>query len=807
MTHLNLPFLRQSIVAAAAALAAAMLMPVAAAESVDTPALRTLDIAAGPLAEVLGRYAASLGLALSFSAEQVGDRRSDGLHGRYSADEGFRMLLNGTGLVHKIEGNVVTLHPAPAGAVQLPAVRVESTVSSNNAAVSEGTQSYTGRAATVFKGAQSLREIPQSVSVVTRQRMDDQNLVSVAEALRSTTGVTVSGYQGTESYSARGYAMSNQFDGVPQQSDALHLDLAIYDRIEVLRGPSGLVQGSGEPGGTVNYVRKRAGDRLALSGALSLGSWDNYRGELDVGGPLNKSGSLRARGVAVFQDQDFFYDVANSQRQTLYGTVEYDLTQATTAGIALTRMRRDANVFWGLPMYSDGTRIEDRSSFVGAAENYNMDVDEISADIRHRFGSGWEAKIAAFYQERMYDGFGSYATAPLSRESSIGTLAVGHIQGDMEREGVDVNLSGPVEMFGRTHTLTVGYNRATYDYTVGSLYVRINDVDVLNQHYFGDALPGDIPTKSQTVTHQSGFYGLARIKLLDPLTLIVGARFTDYSSKSRPALPEPGPWTRSKAAADNEFSPYGGLVWDVTSQVSLYASYADIFVPQTQMNVREEVLDPRVGWQGEVGAKGEWFDGALNASIAVFRIRDTNRAMRDLDNVGCGGTADGACFVAAGLTQSEGWEAEVSGSPTSGWDVTAGYTYNTTEILRDTNSASVGMPVTTLVPKHLFKLWNHYRFGKQTFGGALDGWSAGLGVQAQSEIYSGVATTEVQRLEQPGYALTSLSLAYQSAERWSATLAVNNLCDRHYFNSLGNASFANLYGEPVNVMLTVRARW
>ncbi len=205
-------------------------------------------------------------------------------------------------------------------------------------AATEDTRSYTAQETTVAsKLPVALKDIPQSVSVITRQRIEDQNLTTLEDALQQVTGLTVTpNGTDTSQYRSRGYSLNSAIDGVPVYSGlsgSEQFDLGIYDRVEVLRGPTALLNGSGDPGGTVNVVTKKPRDRFAVNGALSAGSWDNYRSELDVTGPLNDSGTLRGRAVGIWQDRDFFYDKTHQEKKVFYGVVEYDLTPDTTLSL------------------------------------------------------------------------------------------------------------------------------------------------------------------------------------------------------------------------------------------------------------------------------------------------------------------------------------------------------------------------------------------------------------------------------------------------------------------------------------------
>ncbi|MBL8504995.1 MAG: TonB-dependent siderophore receptor [Methylobacillus glycogenes] len=758
-------------------------------------------IAAGTLESALGDFAAAAGISITVPPALVAGKQSQGLSGSYSVQQGFDRLLSGSGLqATEVSKGVYVLQKAKSlGAdksseAALPEVSV--TGRSERSAVTEGSGSYTTKAVSIGKTEQTLREIPQSVSVMTRQQMNDQNFTTVAEALNQMTGVRSYGYERGESFMIRGYTANTQFNGVPQQDSSRHYDLALYDRVEVLRGPSGLLTGSGEPGGTINYVLKRPQDVLSMSAVAGWGSWNQKRGELDVGGPLNEDGSLRGRTVMVYQDQDKFYDVGGNRDQLLYGVLEYDITPQTTVGLWASYSDRQYKTFWGLPVYSDGSLPSSRSSFVGINKNAEDEDQNLALDFKHKFDSGWVAKGVYSYKNNEYSGYGVYATTPINTLTGLSNVNVGFIDTESTWRSLDFNLSGPVELFGRTHTLTVGYNKAEFDYLGGSRYSSATNRDPLNQHNWDGVLNSTILRKSQTYTEQSGFYASARIKLLEPLSVILGGRWTDYSNKSRTGWPTKTAWQHSDANTDGEFTPYAGVVWDINQQITWYASYADTFVPQTQRNAGDRVLDPRVGWQIETGLKGEFLDGRVNASAALFRIHDKNRALVDTSIAGCT-TSTGECYRQAGVVQSEGVEFEVAGQVSRNLDLSAGYTYNHAEYLSDGTVSSGTRFAANQIPRHMFKFWSQYRFDGSTFGGLLQGLSAGAGVQAQSDMY-----TDTTR--QGSYAIASAKLGYKINQHWDASLTINNLFDRKYLQYPGSTMFFNIYGAPRNALLMVR---
>jgi outer-membrane receptor for ferric coprogen and ferric-rhodotorulic acid len=223
------------------------------------------------------------------------------------------------------------------GEVTLPAVTVTDNTGAD--ATTEDTGSYAARYATVAgKSAQSIKETPYSVSVVTRQQMDDSNDTTIEEALRYVTGVSSVSYgDGTAYFRARGSQLGIEFDGTPIVSGLQYLtqfDLAMYDRVEVLRGPAGVIDGAGEPGGVVNLVRKRPQNQFHLTTETQIDSFGSLRQMIDVTGPLNKDGSLRGRAVIVGEAGHEAIDKARRKEFMAYGAIDYDFTPRTTLSLS-----------------------------------------------------------------------------------------------------------------------------------------------------------------------------------------------------------------------------------------------------------------------------------------------------------------------------------------------------------------------------------------------------------------------------------------------------------------------------------------
>ena len=277
---------------------------------------RHYELAAGPLEESLNSFAQAAGITLPFDPALVQGKRAPALRGDYDVHGGLSRLLDDSGLsvMRSASGNYLLVpRGGDSGALELGATNISGL---NLGATTEHSSSYTtGAMQTATKLPLSLRETPQSVTVITRQRMDDQGMRSLDDVVQATPGLRLAAARPANSeFFARGFPITNlMFDGLPTTYNAdwvATADLAPYDRVEVVRGATGMMQGAGNPSAAINMVRKRPTQAFQASITASAGSWDNYRSELDVSGPVNDSGTLRGRFVGAYNDKDSYQEPA-----------------------------------------------------------------------------------------------------------------------------------------------------------------------------------------------------------------------------------------------------------------------------------------------------------------------------------------------------------------------------------------------------------------------------------------------------------------------------------------------------------------
>lgn len=782
--------------------------------STAATANKSYNIAAGPLDRALTAFAAFAGVPFSFEASLTQGKTSTGLQGAYSVREGFQRLLMGTGLqaVVKPDGSY-TLQATPLSSTDNSTpVKTLSTLHAVDQLL-DSSSSYTVPEVSIGKGQQKLKDIPQSVSVLTRQRMDDQNLETLPDIVNNVTGLTFSKSPGPGGYiSSRGFDIGTlQYDGVPLTRNTYSLGsylteaTTFYDRVEVLRGAAGLLQGANSPGGAINFVRKRGSSEPQLTLTGKAGSWNRYAAEVDAGSPLNNEGTLRGRAVASYEKGDSFVDYVWNREQYLYLALDYDISDNTTLGVgAGSRKAHFRPYFIGLPRYSDGTDIDlPRSTFTGSDWNRGLtEQNTVNFDIEHGFNENWQLKTSAMAMEESNEATYQYMVGGVAANGSGSRYFDYSTDFRSKFSGVDIYLSGNFQAWGIKHETIIGANYSKYTTDDAFAAVRTPGANIFNINHHRPWLDFDSisaagqVTSSQYDIRQKGIYGTWRVHVTDPLSLILGVRASwfDSSYKAQYAYnnePDPSSDYEESLKSTGHVTPYVGVVYALTPEWSTYASYSDVFIPQVERTVSGSTLDPIEGTNLELGVKGELANGRVNTSAAIFRYDHENRAVADID---AGEVCDGSyCSIASGKVRSQGFEAEINGEVSAQLQVSAGYTYNTTKYLDDVDHE--GEIFSTWTPKHMLRLWADY-----ALPGVLNSLSLGSGVNAQSHTLS-----YDRQFELPGLAIWNARIGYRLNDSVAFAVNVNNVFDKKYYIPSYNAIAANnYYGDPRNVMFTVK---
>ncbi|MNI22343.1 Ferripyoverdine receptor precursor [compost metagenome] len=601
----------------------------------------------------------------------------------------------------------------------------------------------------------------------------------------------------------------------------------MYERIDIVRGANGLLGGTGDPSATINLIRKRPGTEFGGKAYATYGSWDKRRLGADLNLPLSEDGRLRSRFVMTQQEANSFRDQQSDRSRAALANFEFDLSDATTLGAGYQyEYYKIVGGGWGanIPIwYGDGTKTDlPRSTNVVPSWSFGEYTTRTAfGSLEHRFDNDWSLnlRVAQSTTEALNHrglakvnsaGAGTYR-GYFNQDGSGAVLNGLHSSSDTTQQSAQVDVTGPFSLFGRTHQAMFGYNDSrtvawtpqyrcnmvsstrTSASSLGCQFRANNGFALsdwrngVNDDYYINAYQTGLHTK--TTTRLQGMYAATRLSITDPLSVILGARVSDYSNTT---LATTG--ARSNQQENGIVTPYLGAVYDLNDTYSLYASYTDIFSPQSEESTSGSKIEPIRGQSYETGIKGEWFDGQLNAQVAYFLTKQENKAVTDGDNL----TPTQAQAYKAGTgVETDGIDIEVSGALTPNWNVYGGYTYLHMRRL-DADGRND--------PSHLFKASTTYRLS-----GDLDRLTLGTGVTAQTNIRvtstpAGAPTNGVSRgptdVNWSGYAIWNAMAKYDITDDTSVTLNANNLFDKTYYTRYGFYAGA-ICGDPRNLSLTL----
>lgn len=659
---------------------------------------------------------------------------------------------------------------------------------------SEGTGSYQQQAVPqVLKLPMTLQELPQSATVITRQRIEDQGLDTLGQVMEQSPGVSRRQYgddgAGYTSFQARGFNITNYvIDGVPTTAAALQgyggvsvMDTAIYDNVAIVRGATGLLSGAGEPSASIMMQRKRPTAEFQGQVSAGVGSWDRYRGMADISGPLNDSGSVRGRLVAAYDQSRSWKDGYKGKRDVFYGVIEADLGARTVARLGLEHMD---NRYDGSSMHAfsvsdtDGNLVEwDRSDSATAAWAYSKQRRTMAfAQLEHEFNDDWSIQMAMgrswLNNEQLYG-----VAAPEPTPQGRGSMTAGFNEKTPTQDTADITIKGRFQAWGQGHDIMLGanyYELSRHDMAYARQRIPIAQIKDFDRNLPRPELKITGPDNQRA--RQWGAYAATRLRLTDNLALIAGGRVTNWKDHSNTTLRK----------ENGVFTPYAGLVYDWNEQWATYASYTQIFNPQSSQDRDGNYLDPEKGNNYELGVKYLFPGEAASASLAVFQTRKDNLAVVDGKELTPSGSQ---AYIAASNTRSEGIEFEINGELAPGWQMGAGYTHYRFR-------GADGEKIKTDIPADQVKLFTTYRLP-----GAWHKLTVGGSVQWQSKIFDNQLTGVARETNtQKAYAVVDLMARYAITPRADLTVNFNNIFDKTY----RLAYSSHTYGAPRNVMASLR---
>ena len=641
----------------------------------------------------------------------------------------------------------------------------------------------------------TIKETPQSISVVSRALMDDFSLDDINAVLESTPGVTVEQIETDRTYfKARGFEITNfLIDGLgtPQNSGSIQgtLDTAIYDRVEIVRGANGMMTGAGNPSATINMVLKKPTYTTQANASASYGSWNNKRVDIDVSAPINDEHAVRA--VFTKQDKESYLDRYETDKTIAYLAYEGKLTDDTLLSINYVNQQKDADSpLWGaLPLYyTDGspTNYDESTSTAADWSYWDNSAERIYVTLEQNLSATWVAKAryAHIKNEQNSELFYVYGTP--DKDTGLGLTGYASRYDYKDTQDLfDLYASGKFELFSLEHDLSFGISQANmdfndqslYDYSTGNGFPAMPDLATWDG-IAPEATLVDKPDGSDVQNTQRSAYVSTRIKLAEPLSILAGVRYTDWETKGTA-------YSVVQTRDDSEVIPYIGTVYDFTESLSAYASYTETFVPQKELDINAEQLAPVIGKSAEVGLKAQLLDEQVFVTLAYFDAKQDGLAVALPGSL----PSDTRYYAADGIN-SDGFEIELSGRLTD--DLSASISFSNLSIDGDEL-------VKDYTPENQLKMAATYQvpfFDGLTLG-ANYRWQDSISrVQVKDPAGNALATTK-----QDAYGILDLMATYEITQNVGVTFNVNNSTDEKYINSLYWEQ--GYYGAPRNYSLSV----
>lgn len=809
------------------------IQPAQAADApVAAPTRKTYSLPPGPLEDALNRFARQAGVLLSFDPKLTDGIKSKGLNGSYSTEEGFAALLSGTGLTSRFTNdNTVTLERAVArpeqdgssvssstasGAAVTTLPRVTVTAGRDtNFDVDDGFKAEFQTSAT--KTPLSLRETPQSVSVITQDSLEARQVQDLSQALETAAGVNV--FSGTDPFGGvspfgfdqtqiRGIALDGardiREDGFVSSTFFFPTDLAIYERIDVVKGPSSTLYGRGSPGGFVNRIRKKPLSEFQFEIAPSIGSFDSYRLDADVTGPLFESEKVRGRLVAAYEDAGSFIDGVESERTLFAPSLELDLGDRTRLLLQGSYQEDEFIPNTGFALVEEGDRFRapnvSRSLFFGVPNEDKNKWEFLTgtAQLEHDISDNWLATLrmngssqdTPIDQDSYVYGFATATEDFIPRVGDVNLFSSAY---DIQRDvwSGEFQLQGNVTVFGRPANIALGLEHSDLEYSRSNAYVALGMANIYDDN-FTDFLTADPNPGSTgfTDTKDTGVYGQFQFRPFERLSVLLGGRYDVSKSETLSVDTLTGALSSADEQEDKAFTGRVGLTFDVSQRLSVYGLCAQSFEPTAATDRTGNILEPETGEIWETGIKTDWLNGKLGVNAAIFRIDRDNTAIPGMGMVG-----EAPFSVSAGLQRSEGIELEINGEALPGWQLSFAGS------LLDSDFIEQGDPFQGSqaggAADWQVGLFTSYELQ----GGALKGLGAGVGVFAIGE--RGVSTF-VPDATLDGYERVDLSLFYNGFENTRIALQVRNVFDEVYVAGADRTGAQAQFGSPPAVLLTVR---
>jgi iron complex outermembrane recepter protein len=647
--------------------------------------------------------------------------------------------------------------------------------------------------ATATRTNTPILDIPQAVQVIPQQILEDQQIIRVDDALRNVSSISgrLGPFGNSTNLTIRGFTSDNFTagailrDGYRVNDSLGSQETANIERIEVIKGPSSVLFGQADPGGLVNLVTERPLAEPVYEFGLQIGSYGLIRPTIDLTGPITDDRTLRYRVNAAYQGEDGFRDFDTySTRSFIAPVLSWDISDRTNLAVVMEYTDEEIPFDLGLPAFGDEIADVPSNRIIGELDDFLKNrALNLGYDLTHQFNDNWTLNQGFRYLGQDYN---VLTALPFLVDETTGDITRFFADRAYHSDDytIQANVVGEFNTGSVGHTLLAGadlnFNRFDEQYT------RLDFVNPLPLNIFDPVYGASRPDFNSleplppfdTEYDRFGIFLQDQIAFTDNFILVASLRYDIVEFRSLNDIDA----TDSSAQA---WSPRIGLVYQPVETVSLYANYSQSFTPNLGQTASGVPLEPEGARGFEVGAKAEFLDGNLFATLAFYNITKQNVATTDPNNP--------FFTITTGEQRSQGIEFDIAGEILPGWNIIANYAYTNARVTQD-NDIPVGNRLFN-APLHSAGLWTTYRIQS----GNLQGLGFGLGVNYMGNRYGDLANS----FEVGDYFLTNAALFYEGDD-WRMGLNINNLFDVNYISSTNNSrNFGNAPGAPLSIVGSV----
>jgi len=641
-----------------------------------------------------------------------------------------------------------------------------------------------------------LRDIPQSITVVSSALMADQRVASMADVVRYIPGAGIAQGEGNrDTPILRGNASTADFyvDGVRDDVQYFR-DVYNMDRIEAVKGPNAMIFGRGGTGGVINRVTRQADWSQAREGSAQFGSFSNRRATLDLGQAVNGNTAVRATGM--YENSDSYRDGAGIERYGFNPSVAFRLGARTTLRASYEIFHDERVADRGISSFEGRPVVTPPETFFGdpTQSRTNATVNLFSTVVEHTVRPGMSIRNRLTYGD--YDKF--YQNVFPGAVNAAGTMV---------NISAYSNATARQNLFNQTD-LTIGTRTGRIGHTIlmGLELGHQGTANFRQTGYFTDLGPNvtsmqaplSAPTVSvpvafrqsatdadnQGVVNVASLYAQDQLALSEHFEAIVGLRFDSFRADV----------TNNRtgddfAGDDNLLSPRLGLVYKPVVPVSVYASYSLSYLPRsgeqlTSLSLTNQALDPETFRNYEVGAKWD-ATSAFGVTAAIYQL--------DRGNVVVPDPTDPAVSILVDAQRTRGLELGLTGNVNRAWSMAGGYAYQDGEITHSISATAVAGATLAQLPKHSLSLWNKYDVTSRL--------SLALGLIYRDEIFTSTDNTVIL----PRFTRVDAGVFYQFTHQVRLQLNVENLFNADYYaNAHSNTNITPGSPRAVQVALTTR---